>query len=129
MMTMMTIETKFVHVNGVTSIYSTCVRLTKRKSILFDVYRPSDACLTYLWLLHVYDWPSPNHLGFHSLSSLGEYSIDIALSYASHAAEEGSASLKPRPWNICLLHQSICRGAAFQRRMHPQSWKLESRKM
>ena len=105
MMTMMMIDTKCVHVNGVTSVYSTCVQLTKRKPIPFDVYRPSDAYLTYLWLLHVYDWPTPNHLGFHSLSSLGEYCIDIALSYASHVPEEGSASLNLGPGTfVCFIN-------------------------
>ena len=80
--------------NGVTSVYSTFIQLTKKKPIPFDVYRPSDA---YLWLLHVYDLPTPNHLGFPILSSLEEYRIQIALSYASHVAEEASASPKRRP--------------------------------
>ena len=131
---MMMIDTQFVHVNGVTSVYSTCIQLTelllsyldciafiimgeiiRKKPIPLDVYRPSGAYLTCLWLLHVYDWPTPNHPGFHILASLGEYRIEIALCYASHVAEEGSAS--PRPQNICPLHQFICRRAAFQRRI------------
>ena len=94
---MMMIDTRFVQVDGVTSVYSTCIQLTRKKPIPFDVYQPSDAYLACLWLLHVYDWPTPNHPGFHTLSSLGDYRIEIALSYASHAAEEGSASPKSRP--------------------------------
>ena len=110
---MMMIDTRFVHMNEVTSVYSTCIQLTKKKPIPFDVplYRPSlmptiptYGCYTCMTGLH------RSHLGFHILSGLGEHRIQIAHLFASHVAEEGSASPKCGPWNICLLRQLICRG-------------------
>lgn len=90
------------------SRYSTCIQLTKNKPIPFDVYRPFDAYLTYLWLPHVHDWPTPNPPWLSYLLEFGRIQYTHCTSYASRVAAVGSASPKRRPQNTCLLHQLVC---------------------
>ena len=79
------------------SRYSTCIQLTKNKPIPFDVYRSFDAYHTYLWLLHVYDWPIPDPPRLAYLLEFGRIQDTDCTSYASHVAAVGSASPKRRP--------------------------------